>query len=766
MITDITADFSLPAIEELKRRPKWIGYENVRRERPDGKAKSSKVPIDLHNGEFARTNDPETWGSFELAKEAIAKFDLDGYGYVFTSDCDEFGVDLDDCFTVDGVLNHRASQIVSELDSYTEISPSGKGVHILCKGVIPGSLKSNELGIEVYDSGRYFTVSGRHLPGTPVTIETRSEEIKSVFNRFGNSQSEKRAHSTVKKTANSSVDFGVPAIDEVRDALSYIPKQTDYNSGWLRILMGVHSIYPNGTGIRLIEEWSPGYEGEVEEKFRSFSQNGNSSGLITIATVFYIARQNGYQPNRHSNSESSNSTINIRHYHAEDGGILDALEDLSGEDWIYVAGMSLWLEWTGSHWSPDYDQSLQRVIQDLIKKMNSAAREWKADAEITDDKEEQTIAKRFITATKRSRARVNSVMEMAEARRAIEPSMLDQGNLLNLVNGTLDLDDFNLTRHRRDDLLTHCLDFEYHPEAKCPRWELFNREVFVDAITLDHDPELSKLFQEAVGYSLTISTNLETTFWLIGDGSNGKGVSTKIIKKLLGKLAIVTNFHQWGQPGDYELSRLPGIRLVLSTESEKGGQFIESIIKRVVSGEAIPARGIYGYPFEFEPVAKLWWAMNQKPSIKDTSYAIWRRIKLIPFNRTFTDSERDPELINKLIPELPGILNWALDGLKRLRKQGGFTDALASKDAVEEYRIEADPLVGWFNQRVELVAAISTPSSQLFDDFTGWCHENDHDCITSTLFGRRLKEMPGVRSRRSNGVRYNIRVKAVQINED
>src|SRR5690606_27664534 len=100
-------------------------------------------------------------------------------------------------------------------------------------------------------------------------------------------------------------------------------------------------------------------------------------------------------------------------------------------------------------------------------------------------------------------------------------------------------------------------------------------------------------------------------------------------------------------------------------------------LKRIVSGERIKARPIYGAQFEFDSQAKVWWAMNDKPIIKDTGNSIWRRLKLIPFNRTFTDLDKDPELGQKLEAESPGILNFALDGLRRLRLRGKLPESAA-----------------------------------------------------------------------------------------
>lgn len=750
-IRTYVSNSSLPAIEELKSHRNWVGWLKKERRRNDGSTRTDKVPISPHNGKFASVSDSSTWGSFQQVEDCLDLHSPDGIGYVFTSDNNIVGVDIDNCVDSDGEIDPKALAIIKLLDSYTEWSPSGEGFHIWVKGEIPRSLINHEAGIEVYSVGRFFTFTGDHVAGTPTAIEERQDEIYEIYDRH----SERNAVSVpVNDNQQSDVFFTVPSPEEIREALSYIPEQSDYGECWLPVQMAVHSVYPDDVGIRLIEEWSPGYEGEVAQKFASFSQVGNSNGRVKIGTLFHIAKQHGYV--RRQRITRLDPVIDISGYRAEDGGILDAWEDFYGEDWLFSESIGLLLKWSSSHWSPDYNLEFQRLILNFIKQLNDSARSL-LNAASTD--EDEKIAKAYISATKRTRNRVNSVVEMAKALKAIEPSRLDQGNLLNLLNGTLDLDTLKFREHRRDDYLTHCLDFIYDPLAKCPRWEQFIGEVLVDATTGEPDAELSYLIQEGVGYTLTVSTKAETMFMLLGHGSNGKSVTTTIIKRLLGSLAIVTNFNRWGESGNYEIARLPGKRLVLSTESEPGGRVDEPTLRRIVSGEVIPARAIYGRPFEFKPVAKLWWAMNQKPTIRETGYATWRRLIIIPFNRTFTDLDRDPNLSDKLIAELPGILNWALTGLERFHLQGRFTKPRLAREAIEEYQREANPLLEWFNESVEIIDQRKTSASSLYRSYSGWCARAGVKHDNRTVLGRILKTLPGVKYKRSNGVKYNLRIK-------
>lgn len=117
-----------------------------------------KVPIDPHTGGGARANDPSTWGTLNQALDAVMRYSLDGIGIELGNGL--CGIDLDHCFDDLGiVIADWATDIIKTMDSYTEVSPSGTGIHILFSGSIPeGSRKNN--GVEMYAGGRYFTVTG------------------------------------------------------------------------------------------------------------------------------------------------------------------------------------------------------------------------------------------------------------------------------------------------------------------------------------------------------------------------------------------------------------------------------------------------------------------------------------------------------------------------------------------------------------------------------------------------------------------------------
>lgn len=162
--------------ESLRTREQWIVW---REEEPDGKP--TKVPR-RPDGTIASTTDPNTWTPFEAACDSYRDNpSFDGIGFVFTEEDPFVGVDIDICFS-EGVLTGGGLDVVEHLDSYTERSPSGTGLHIICRGSTPdlGNRSGDVEGmkqLEVYEEGRYFTFTGRHLEGTPDTVEQRAQEL-------------------------------------------------------------------------------------------------------------------------------------------------------------------------------------------------------------------------------------------------------------------------------------------------------------------------------------------------------------------------------------------------------------------------------------------------------------------------------------------------------------------------------------------------------------------------------------------------------------
>lgn len=166
-------------LEELKDLKQWVCYRNVWDEE---KQKNKKIPKDAQTGRGAKSNDESTWNIFPVAIEGLKRFNLDGVGFEFASGY--LGIDLDNVISSSGDLSPFASEIVDLIDSYTEYSPSGKGLHILCKADLGRTgCRNDEIGIEIYNYGRFFTITGNPY-GLVKPIQERTEQVKEVIEKY------------------------------------------------------------------------------------------------------------------------------------------------------------------------------------------------------------------------------------------------------------------------------------------------------------------------------------------------------------------------------------------------------------------------------------------------------------------------------------------------------------------------------------------------------------------------------------------------------
>ncbi|SFT10331.1 hypothetical protein SAMN04488556_0151 [Halostagnicola kamekurae] len=194
----------------------WVCW---REESRDGKP--TKIPVTPGSGEFASSTDPPTWASIETALEYADSREADGIGFVFTDDDPIVGVDLDDCRDPEtGDVDDVAQDIIERLDSYTEISPSGTGFHVLIEGELPDG-RNRRGSIELYDTARFFTVTGDSLEETPGRVARRQDALEAIHWEYvqdtdtgAKSEPENRGTTNEQVSTGEGVDIDVDLEDE------------------------------------------------------------------------------------------------------------------------------------------------------------------------------------------------------------------------------------------------------------------------------------------------------------------------------------------------------------------------------------------------------------------------------------------------------------------------------------------------------------------------------------------------------------------------
>ena len=449
----------------------------------------------------------------------------------------------------------------------------------------------------------------------------------------------------------------------------------------------------------------------------------------------------------------------------DEGGLADLWIAQHSTDRVWAVGWESWMLWSGTRWRRDDGLTVRSEIDDMLVSANAAAEQMVAAA--GSDRALARQAGRFVTATARKAQRVRGIEQLAQPRLTVHSREFDQRNLLNLDNGTLDLDTFEFREHRPSDRLTSAMHYSYDEDATHPRWSAFLRQVLVDEDGR-HDEDLARLFQELVGYSLTAQTYMQTIVFQKGDGGNGKSIATGVLASLLEDLAVTVEFERLGEPGNHDLARIPGRRALLSTESKKGNRRIpEDVLKRLSDGEPLVSNQKYEVPFEYRPIGKIWWSMNHLPRVTDTTASIWRRLQVLPYNHKVSDAERDVHLAAKLHSERSGILNWALIGLERVSSRRQFTTVAQVANTIDEYRRGSDP-VGMFVEdcchtepapgRTELWTA----AGALFDAYAEWSRRNQFErlgYLSARDFANEMKRLGFPGKRHNTGMRYPVLIR-------
>lgn len=778
----------------------------------------TKVPYAI-NGLRAESDNPATWAKFDEVCAAYLSGNYAGVGFMFSEHDPYAGIDFDKC--VDGQeIDPRRAGWMRQLDSYSEYSQSKTGIHTIVIGHLPpGRRKSRELNVEMYDRLRFFVVTGDHVPGTPLSLNERQAELEALHIEVFGRPKEKKPQ-TAQGNGSADIPADDQELLRLMFASKNGTQVESLWRGNVNAYNGDHSAADLAL-CNYLAFWTGNDAERIDRMFRMSdlardkwdrnARTGETYGEGTVARAIAATTQTYSSRRAYANGHGKNDAeqqpppepddwtpgelppvtakktattdhqFDVLKYRSEDGGILDAWLDVHGQDWIFSVGHDRWYHWNKTHWALDDSLQLGETIQDLTDYMNRECsrimRETpdrikaiidkfsgigvsipdKTVEEIERLKTGMEVAKSLHKATKRSSHRIHSVDDMARKKRKAATPRFNAMESLNLSNGTLDLRSLELLPHDPDDLCTYCLDYAYDPKADCPRFKKFLREVLVVEGTLEPDEALISLLQELFGYSLTTQTKHQVMAWMTGEGGNGKSVVIAIIKALLGSMAVSIDFQTLGTTGNYDMADIPGARVLFSLESEKGVGISEKHIKSIVTGDPMKTRPIYGSPMEFVSTAKIWWSMNDKPVIKDTTNAIWRRLKLIPFYRTFEEGKgADPNLTDALLKELSGILNWAIEGLIRLSNSGVFTGSETANVAKEQYREQSNPVAQWSSTMAVRTDYPATLQAALYASFKGWCIENGERMITSTQFGLDMKRLKIDKARRGAGWMYHL----------
>lgn len=413
-------------------------------------------------------------------------------------------------------------------------------------------------------------------------------------------------------------------------------------------------------------------------------------------------------------------------------GAAEALRDRYGDRLRYDHLNEQWYIWDEHRWRPDTDEAVTRLAM-------QHARKWAH--EVIGANPDYLNRKKWQDFTLKLEKR-SELVSMVTTARALEPITVgaNQWNLdpwlLGCPNGIVDLRNGTIRSGVPTDGISQQTGAPFDPSAQCPRWLTFLDEVF------EGDLGLIDFVHKALGYSLTGDMREQVFFLCIGTGSNGKSIFLNLLEHVWGSYAQRSAMSLFiGEVSEYHMADLVGSRMVFASESKKDTRINEHVLKSLTGGETQKAARKYGHPFTFRPIGKIWLAVNDPPKVMDDSYGFWRRLRLIPFDRTFTGPSDDRTLRDRLMEEAPGILAWCIRGVHEWLHHG-LSIPPSMVTATDEYQTQEDPLNEFLHDRCKIDPDASETFSALQQAYGMWADKSripKQDRLSRRQLGTLLK---------------------------
>lgn len=430
--------------------------------------------------------------------------------------------------------------------------------------------------------------------------------------------------------------------------------------------------------------------------------------------------------------EILNQENSIPSFNESDAGNAEMLSHLFGGQIRYNHTEGIWLIWNAYYWEPDIRKTLHEYA-----KATAMGRQKSALSINDPNKKKQSMGFAFKS---EDQYRIKACIESAKSLPLISTTALEWDNnpfLLQCENGLIALDkEIKFSLASSDLMITKCTHIKYDPNAKCPNFEKALSQM------MNGRKNLTDFIQRAVGYSLSGDISEQCFFILHGTGANGKTVLQNIFESILGDYAIHSQFtaftRKYYNTQTNDLARLHSARIVIASEGSDSKKFDEERLKQLTGGDNVTARYLYKEPFTFKPQFKLWLAVNSLPRVEDFSQGFWRRVRIIPFDVAFKGENIDPNLIDKLKMELPGILNWALRGFQEWKNQG-LNPPNEVVSATRDYQNENDFVKQFLEDETLIDDKSRIRTNELYSAFCNW-HEREYGGkpMTQNSFSRRV----------------------------
>lgn len=738
--------------EEMKQLPHWVV------------ATANKLPINPASGYGAKSNDSSTWSSFDVClsylKENYGKevsignqmSSIEGLGFMFQKETGLIGIDIDHCLDANGnIVDERVKAILDANDAYAEVSKSCSGIHIISRGQKNFSSNkmhlTDEIVLEVYDSARYFFITGNLLSAEKAKITDGQALLDYIGKEFFSSSNEKSSTIAIPIEAGNE-----PAVisAEVMERLEHNLNSDEYfNRRWngerfkgdessddMSLLCSLAQVSHDRETIKALFINSPYFDSKDDAHKRK-----------VIVREDYIIRSIN-KAIEYAECKLDPEEAILLEYDFTDDGNADRFIHLYGDRISYCQDENLWYVYNGKFWEADIQKTnMMKLTKELANTMKMITKTY-VSSDSNYGKQLQQAVKRLGNISTKQSMITASQCEVARLKKDYNT----RRDILIVKNGVVDLRTGELLDFSPEYYSTQAVvDINYNPKASEPtRFLQFLDEIFAG------DKELTEYVLRFLGYCLTGEVKESKFLICYGSGANGKSVLFNLIRDIMGmysdsmSTAGILKKRNSDAPNT-SVMKIRDTRMVTIDELQKNDELDTALVKNITggAGEKINVREMYGRAQSFEFAFKLVMNTNFLPRLNWLDNAMNRRVVVIPFDVVFTNEKQDRSLPYKLQQEKEQILSLLIAKAKEYYENGLPEIPEASKAAFKKATLADCPLKAYFDEEIDITMNSDDmiQAQRFYESYCAWCYAHDFqvdDMDSQTTVGRRMKQMHGI----------------------
>ncbi|MFD2446691.1 phage/plasmid primase, P4 family [Bacillus sp. CGMCC 1.16607] len=706
--------------EELKQIPQWVLWKSREKTDKNGVEYLTKEPCSLDGKMDINWTDKKNWNSFDTVKKVYEQGGFNGVGIVINGNNNLVCVDLDDFKDINNI---PAEKYNLTLYSYTEKSPSGNGLHIWIEGVKPSWVGTKKNGVEFFgSSNKFLTVTGDVFTDLPV--KKNQKLINYIADKYF--QEDK------KKSSNNGQEVGRPSRQLDDDTV--LNKMFNAKNGKkiADLFNGsTSSSYSSDSEADLamcnyLAYWTNGNAEQMDRLFRRSAlyrakwdkkNAGSTYGLNTIEKALSSLKINksisDSAPTVKDTTKKNEATTN---YFEGKTFIPSRLaRDIMKNLKMIFDGSQLYL----------YENGVYRGTGEMIVR--------------------QEAMKKLVERFKKSHV-TETIYYIETATYKEVDNVNKDDRFINVKNGLLDWRTGELNPHDPNIFTTIQLPVEYNPAAQCPNINHFLQTT----VPIDTIPMLLEWF----GYSMIPSTRFQKALMLTGSGNNGKSIFIDLFQRFLGTDNLSNIPLQDLEHNRFKLAQLYGKLANVFADIPATALDKSSIFKTVVTGDRVSAEFKGRDSFDFKPFSRLLFSANELPRSSDLTHGFFRRWLIVPFPHKFGEGGKpaDINLLDKVTTkeELSGLLNLAIEGLRRLDKQKSFTVNETTTKATEDYKKEIDNVATFLDEMCIIGENQFVEKQKIYNAYDRWCFDSGYKPLGKIKFFQRLEGKVNIVSYRSN----------------